>query len=473
MLEVFKRLKNKDNFEIVLLTLQSAKSVQTTEKVLALFVNELAQKLARELPPITSWEQLPSLFSPSYFTRPLILILDEFDALHEEFINSFANEFRKMYTDRLNEPGKMTYEKTSLLHGLALIGVRSVLGIEHVTGSPFNVQRSVHIPNLTYEEVQGMFQWYMKESGQQIESDVIERLYDVTNGHPGLTCWFGELLTETYNQNTTAPLTMKHFDYVLMWATQGLPNNTILNIISKAKQSPYKEIVFQIFEAGEKREFRYDDPELNFLYLNGVIDIETTPENLYVKFPSPFVQKRLFHYFAGELFKEMGRLVDPFDSLEDAIMDEQLHIPHLISRYQEYLHKNREWLFKNAPRRVDLRITEAVYHFNVYLYLHKLLHPQGARVWPEFPTGNGKLDILITYQEHLYGIEVKSFSTLSEYKKSLGQAALYGKQLGLTEIFLLFFIDSIDEENRTKHETTYVDETTGVIVRPVFVETGV
>jgi hypothetical protein len=36
---------------------------------------------------------------------------------------------------------------------MALIGVRAVLGVENVKGSPFNVQRSVHIPNLTHDEV--------------------------------------------------------------------------------------------------------------------------------------------------------------------------------------------------------------------------------------------------------------------------------------------------------------------------------
>ncbi|RLC09091.1 MAG: hypothetical protein DRI57_22805, partial [Deltaproteobacteria bacterium] len=98
--------------------------------------------------------------SRQYFERPVILIVDEFDALGEEFINKFANEFRDMHIRRQNEAGTPSGDKSCLLHGLALIGVRSVLGIENVTGSPFNVQRSLHIPNLTYKETEGMFGWY-------------------------------------------------------------------------------------------------------------------------------------------------------------------------------------------------------------------------------------------------------------------------------------------------------------------------
>ena len=99
------------------------------------------------------------------------MVIDEFDAIAEQCINKFASEFRKIPTDHITETGKTSAEKTYLLHGLALIGVRSVLGIENVSGSPgstslttsFNVQRSVHIPNLTFEEVDGMFTWYERE----------------------------------------------------------------------------------------------------------------------------------------------------------------------------------------------------------------------------------------------------------------------------------------------------------------------
>jgi hypothetical protein len=67
----------------------------------------------------------------------VILILDEFDALIEEFINDLAGIFRDIFLSRSNEKNMKSREKTHLLHGLALVGVRGVLGIENQTGSPF------------------------------------------------------------------------------------------------------------------------------------------------------------------------------------------------------------------------------------------------------------------------------------------------------------------------------------------------
>jgi len=272
----------------------------------------------------------------------VILILDEFDALIEEFINDFASIFRDIFISRTNEKNKKSREKTYLLHGLALVGVRSVLGIESSTGSPFNVQRSLRIPNLTREEVEGMFKWYEKDSGQEIQTEVIDKLYDETRGQPGLTGWFGELLTETYNEKKDQPITIDNFEEVYATAVSILPNTNILNIISKAKKEEYKQLVLEIFQSDEPIEFKFANEQINFLYMNGVIEPEkVSPTEFHVRFANPFVQIQLFNYFSNEIFHYMGRLVEPFDTLEDTITEKHLNTVNLIKRYQTYLVKNK------------------------------------------------------------------------------------------------------------------------------------
>jgi len=67
-------------------------------------------------------------FSHEFLPKPLILILDEFDALHQEPLYGIVAAFRNIYNIRRQETNKTTGEKSYLLHGVALIGVRSVLG---------------------------------------------------------------------------------------------------------------------------------------------------------------------------------------------------------------------------------------------------------------------------------------------------------------------------------------------------------
>ena len=159
-----------------------------------------------------------------------------------------------------------------------------------------------------------------------------------------------------------------------------------------------------------KRPFRYDNPTLNFLYLNGVIDVEEAPDRPYVKFPCPFVQKRLFNYFADELFGDLSYPYTALDALDDVITEESLNVASLLRRYEDYLQANRDWLLKDAPRRADLSVYEAVYYFNLYMYLFRVLQQHGGQVWPEFPAGNGRADLIIHYAGRQYAVEVKSFT---------------------------------------------------------------
>ena len=168
----------------------------------------------------------------------------------------------------------------------------------------------------------------------------------------------------------------------------------------------------------------------------------------------------------------MGQLVEPFTDLDRVVTPDRLDLRELMKLYQKYLDKNKSWLFKKAPRRSDLRVYEAVFHFNLYAYIEGFLRSKKGRVFPEFPTGNGKIDLLIEYGGATYGIELKSFTHRAAYRQALEQAARYGEQLGLREIFLVTFVETIDRENRRTYEVDHRDAGTGVTVKPIFICTG-
>jgi len=470
MQQVIRQIKKNDEFEVVSLDMQPAKDENADLGILYYFVSRLKKSIKRDIPEIKDWKSLDEIFTKQYFPRPLILVIDEFDSLNENFINKFANVFRSMYISRKNQPDLKSGEKDIMLHGLALIGVRSVLGIENASGSPFNVQRSIKISNFTDDEVRCLFNFYEKESGQIIEPEVINKIIYEFRGQPGLTCWFGELLTEQYNETPSLPISMKDFKRAYIMALRALPNNNIINIISKVKISPYKEQLLDMFKTDKKLPFSFNNPMFTYLYMVGVIDYEKQNDNeLYVRFHAPFVQKSLFDYFSNEIFSYMGKLMDPFTPIDKIVTPQDIDIKGLIKLYEIYLNKNRDWLLKKAPRRSDLRIYEAVFHFNFYLFLSNIIR---GEVIPEFPTGNGKVDLIIRYKDKIYALELKSFTDLNEYHNAINQANHYAAQLKLSEITLVFFVESVDDENRTKYETPYIDKQTGIRVDPVFAVIG-
>jgi len=420
-----------------------------------------------------SLEDFQEIFKKGNTRKPFILILDEFDDLSPEAIAEMVKVFRNIYTTR-KDTSKSAFEWDYLLHGIALIGVRSVLGIEYPKGSPFNVQRSLHIPNLTFDEVKGMFDDFQREWGQQIDNEVIERLYYETNGQPGLVSWFGELMCEKYNKDPEKPITLKQWHSTYMYASQVEPNNTIMNLISKARQPEHIDTVLELYKTDEKMPFSFDKPSLNFLYMNGVITFENVVESdgnegCYAKFSCSFVQKRLFNRFSDDLYGQLGLVMKPFENIDHIITNTELYLKNLLHRFQAYFNENKHWLLKLAPRRkTDGRIIEATYHFILYSWLEKYLSGM-ATVKPEFPTGNGKIDLLLTANKKLFGIEVKSYSNQRKFEMAIKQAAHYALQLKLSEIYLAVFIEYIDDENRALFEKEFIDAETQIKVFPVFI----
>jgi len=256
-----------------------------------------------------------------------------------------------------------------------------------------------------------------------------------------------------------------------MMGSQAEPNNTVMNLISKARQPEYREILTELFDTNRKTEFSFDSPELNYMYMNGVILFERDNEKkvLYTKFSSPFIQKRLFNRFARELYPNIGKFIIPFENINHIYDGKTLNIKNMLLRFEKYLHENKNWLLPLAPRRkADLQICESSYHFILYSWLEHFLY-QKATVTPEFPTGNGKIDLLIRCEEQLFGLELKSFSDIYALQKAMKQTAAYAKQLKIQEIHLVIFIESIDTENRKTIEIENIDAETQVKVYPQFI----
>ncbi|MBW1677806.1 MAG: AAA-like domain-containing protein [Deltaproteobacteria bacterium] len=391
------------------------------------------------------WKEWIDIFheKEGLFDRPVILFIDEFDSLPPHVIDRLVTLFRDMYLKR----------ETYLLHGLALIGVRAVLGIASDRGSPFNIQRSLHVPNLTPEEVEELFWQYEKESGQVVEPRVVESVYESTRGQPGLVSWFGELVTEKFNPGKEKPIDVSVWDRVYRRACTTEWNNTVLNLIKKAR-GPYRHHVLELFGRSDLS-FTLRADWCNYLYLNGIIDFETGMERSgaeidICRFSCPFVQQCIYDALAYDLVGDRTPILalEPLDDLSDVFDGPELDLPALLQRYKDYLVRLRAkglnpW--KEQPRRADLHLTEAVGHFHLYAWLQSAV---GRRcvVSPEFPTGNGKVDLHLRSGEKQGIIEVKSFVDASEAKRARGQAADYARSLGLDGVTLALFVPVEDED---------------------------
>ncbi len=416
-------------------------------------------------PIVKTWREFRHVFSTEHalWDRPLILLIDEVDTAPPVLLDVIAGRFREMYLNR--EP--------HWLHGLALIGVRAVLGIESQRGSPFNVQRSLHVPNLTEDEVKELYHQYQEESGQTIVPEVVEAVYKTTNGQPGLVSWFGELLTETYNSSPDQPINPDTWKLVWLNARTVEVNNTLTNLIAKARDPEYQTFLTKVFATSDIP-FSFHTPLHNYLYLHGILEPMTITEpngelNNVCRFTSPFIQQCLYNALSGEFF-EAGMIIlalEPLDELTDVFEGNALNIPALLQRYRDYLARLKAkgmnpW--KDQPRRkTDVHLMEAVGHFHLYAWLKDVLQDLCV-VSPEFPTGNGKVDIHLKCGQKQGIIEVKSFRNASRLKKDRTKAAQYAKSLKLDVVTMAVFVPVDDDTVLKKLSGEYAIQGVQVIV---------
>ena len=431
------------------------------------FLFERTFDIALDHPP-SNWEGLMELFDKKkgIFKRSVILFIDEFDSLPSKVIDQLVTLFRDIYLNH----------ESYLLHGLALIGVRAVLGVESERGSPFNIQRSLHVENFTRDEVWDLYNQYIEESGQKVEDEVIEAVYRVTRGQPGLVCWFGELLTEKYNPGKDKAIDMAVWDEVYYNAVKVEWNNTILNLIKKAK-GRYLDRVLDIFQSQEI-EFNLRSDWCSYLYLNGIIDFEdTTDANGKRKkvciFSSPFVQDTLYEAFTLDMVGDKTPIyaLRIGDDLKDVFERDELDLPALIERYRDYLKRLKQKNispFKEQPKRVDLNIYESGGHFHLYHWLMNALSRR-CSVSPEFPTGNGRVDIHIRCNNKERVIEVKSFRDMHILEQSILQASEYAKKLNLNSIVLVVFLTGVEEDEAMQLKAERVLDGVKVYVESVLI----
>ena len=101
-------------FDVLKINLEHLKQERNTDSVVQWLAQDMREKLALDGFTVQTLKDLYTVFRKDSLKRPLILILDEFDALAPEAINGLVSVFRNIYNTRREQPDKSTAEKDYL-----------------------------------------------------------------------------------------------------------------------------------------------------------------------------------------------------------------------------------------------------------------------------------------------------------------------------------------------------------------------
>jgi hypothetical protein len=61
----------------------------------------------------------------------------------------------------------------------------------------------IGIPYFTLDQVKKLFQDFQESCGMQLEFGIVERIYDITFGHPGMACFCGKVVQDRLLQTNS------------------------------------------------------------------------------------------------------------------------------------------------------------------------------------------------------------------------------------------------------------------------------
>lgn len=134
---------------------------------------------------------------------PVVLFLDEIDALYGQSLLSVLHQLRSGYRSR----------PAHFPHSLALIGLRDVReAAESGSGPPFNIAEALSLRNFTAEEVAELYAQHSAETGQTFSNEALELAYKLTLGQPWLVNALAGLAVWQDAPGPPATVTATHFE---------------------------------------------------------------------------------------------------------------------------------------------------------------------------------------------------------------------------------------------------------------------
>lgn len=353
--------------------------------------------------------------------RPLVIFLDEIDALQGSALISVLRQIRSSYPNR---PEHFPWS-------LALIGLRDVRDYKMASGSsgrlgtssPFNIKaESLTMRNFNRDEVAELYDQHTAETGQVFAPDVVDQAFYWTQGQPWLVNALARQLTEVLVQDRARPITPAHVDE----AKEALirRQDTHLDSLVERLREPRVRAILEPMLAGD---FPGDVPsdDRRFAVDIGLLRQSTTGG---LEVANPIYREIIVRTLA-----EGPRDALPKIAVTWLLPDGRLDKEALLASFLDFWRQHGEPLLGTAPYH------EIAPHLVLMAYLHRVVN--GGSIEREYAIGSGRMDLCLRYGGETLAIEIKVWRAgrPEPLRDGLRQLDGYLAGLGLDDGWLVIF----------------------------------
>lgn len=392
--------------------------------------------------------------------RPLVLFLDEIDALQGQTLLSVLSQLRDGYNSR---PAPFPWS-------LALCGLRDVRDYKAASGgdparlgtsSPFNIKlESLRLGDFTLDEVTDLYGQHTADTGQQFAPDAVEYAYELTGGQPWLVNALAREVIEKIDVPATEPITTAHLEQarerlILTRATH------VDSLAAKLAEPRVRSVIGPLLAGDPLLLDPYDD-DLSYVRDLGLI-APTAP----VRPANPIYREVIARVLSSSIQESVT--ANPRSFIRP---DNTFDFPKMLDEFAEWWTENGDFLISTGY------YSEAAPQLILMGYLQRVVNG-GGQVEREYAVGSGRIDLHIRWPyttpdgaRHLQreAIEIKTWRAgrPNPLNAGLKQLDRYLDRLGLDTGTLAIFdqrpdAPTIDERTALTTETSPAGRTITVL----------
>ncbi|HOW04567.1 AAA-like domain-containing protein [Methanospirillum hungatei] len=363
--------------------------------------------------------------------KPLILMIDEIDALIGDTLISVLRQIRSGYDTRpLHFPSS-----------IILCGVRDVRDYRIHSdkdksiitgGSAFNIKaKSLRLGNFTEDETRTLLLEHTKETGQLFEDEALASVWNLTRGQPWLVnalayevCF---KIEEGKNRSNpiTNPLVMEAKERLIQRRETHLDQ-----LVDKLQEERVRRVIEPIL-TGEMFEQNLKSDDISYLVDLGLITQERGGALIIA---NPIYQEIIP--------RELSYTAQSGMSLKAAwYIDEngRIRVHDLLVSFQQFFREHSESWTEIAQYK------EAAPQLLLQAFLQRIVNG-GGQITREYGLGKGRTDLFIlwrlpdgTYQRFVIECKIVYGSRKATISKGLDQVTRYADRCGAEEVYLLIF----------------------------------
>ena len=450
MLALAKQLLDSGQYTAVMLSVEigapfSQDIAGAEDAILGAWRDHIAFRLPAELQPpdwkaiqpgqkIRSALQLWAQASP----RPLVIFIDEIDALQDLALISILRQLRDGYPNR----------PQAFPQSVGLIGLRDVRDYKVAAGgsdrlntsSPFNIKvRSLTLRNFNAEEVAELYNQHTQDTGQVFTPEAIALAFELTQGQPWLVNALAKEIVEELVTDESVEITTEH----ILEAKEILikrQDTHLDSLAERLREDRVKAIIEPILAGLELGNIPNDD--IQFLIDLGLCKMDTQGG---LTIANPIYREVLPRVLTVTPMASLPQIAPTWLTAEG-----KLDTQALLKAFLEF------WLQHGEPLLKSASYPEIAPHLVLMAFLHRVING-GGTLEREYAIGRDRMDLCLRYGEVTLGIELKVWRTrkVDPLSKGLEQLDGYLARLGQDCGWLVIFdrrYNALELEERLKTE---------------------